>query len=186
MIAPAITKSLATPVPRDYVSWSAVTTYQQCPLRYFFRYVEGLEETFISASLAVGGAIHSAVEFHFNELMTGNPPPDQDTLLGAFWEGWRSRAESAAIQFGRGEDLDSIGKTAERVIAAFRASDFARPQGRILGVEEELRLPLIPGLSGMPVPDPVRCLAGIIAAQAEFLTVPTLKELRWDCCWPVL
>ena len=146
MIAPAITKPLATPVQRDYVSWSAISTYQQCPLRYFFRYIEGLEETFTSASLALGGAVHSAVEFHFNELMVGNPAPDHDTLLNAFWDGWRSRAETAAIQLGKNEDLDAIGKTADRVITAFRASEFAQPQGRILGVEEELRSPLIPGL----------------------------------------
>lgn len=84
MIAPAITKSLVAPVQRDYVSWSAISTYQQCPLRYYFRYIEGLEETFTSASLALGGAVHSAVEFHFNELMVGNPAPDHDTLLNKF------------------------------------------------------------------------------------------------------
>ncbi|MFO0871284.1 MAG: PD-(D/E)XK nuclease family protein [Pirellulales bacterium] len=55
MIAPAITKPLAAAVQRDYVSWSAISTYQQCPLRYYFRYIEGLEETFTSASLALGG-----------------------------------------------------------------------------------------------------------------------------------
>ncbi len=107
--------------------------------------LEGLEETFTSASLALGGAVHSAVEHHFNELMVGNPAPDHDTLLNAFWDGWRSRAETAAIQLGKGEDLDAIGKTADRVITAFRASEFAQPQGRILGVEEELRSPLISG-----------------------------------------
>ena len=149
MIAPATSSPHAvaqSPTTRDYVSWSAISTYQQCPLRYYFRYIEGLEETCISASLALGGAVHSAVEFHFNELMIGNPAPDHDTLLNAFWAEWQRRAETAAIQFGKGEDLDAIGKTADRVIAAFRASEFARPQGRILGVEEELRAALIPGL----------------------------------------
>jgi hypothetical protein len=27
---------------RDYLSYSAVSTYQRCPLRYYFSYVEGL------------------------------------------------------------------------------------------------------------------------------------------------
>lgn len=146
MIAPAVTKQLQSSVQRDYVSWSAISTYQSCPLKFYFKYIEGLEEKFTSASLALGGAIHAAVEFHFNELMAGCAPPDQDTMLNVFWEGWNSRCETAAIQLGKGEDLDSIGKTADRVVAAFRASDFARPVGRILGVEEELRQELIPGL----------------------------------------
>ena len=28
---------------RDYISHSAITTYQQCPLRYRFKYVDGLQ-----------------------------------------------------------------------------------------------------------------------------------------------
>ncbi len=47
-------------------------------------------------------------EFHFNELMTGNSPPDQDTLLGVFWDEWRTRSEAAEIRYGKKEDLDSI------------------------------------------------------------------------------
>ncbi len=131
---------------RGYLSHSAVTTYQQCPLRYYFRYVQGLEEKVVSASLVLGGAIHSAVEFHFNEVMAGNAAPDRDTLLGAFWSGWHSRGESAEIRFGKTDNLSSIAGAADRIIEAFRASDFARPQGHIIGVEEELRSELIPGL----------------------------------------
>ena len=29
---------------RDYISWSAISTYQQCPLKWHFRYVLGLPE----------------------------------------------------------------------------------------------------------------------------------------------
>ncbi len=148
MIAPADPKQAdqRSLIRRDYISHSAIGTYQQCPLRYYFKYVEGLEEKFTTASLALGGAIHHAVEFHFNELLAGNSPPDQDALLSVFWEGWQLRRSTTAIRFGKREDLDSIGQTADRVLAAFRVSDFARPAGRILGVEEELRRPLIPGL----------------------------------------
>ncbi|MFO0871285.1 MAG: PD-(D/E)XK nuclease family protein [Pirellulales bacterium] len=104
--------------------------------------------------------------------MVGNPPPDHDTLLNAFWEGWRSRAETAAIRLGKGDDLDSIGKTADRVITAFRASEFAQPQGRILGVEEELRSPLIPGL-----PD-ILGRIDLIVETDEALKIVDLKTAR--------
>ncbi|MBA4015746.1 MAG: hypothetical protein C0483_01015 [Pirellula sp.] len=46
-----------------------MTTYQGCPLRYYFRYIAGLQERTVSASLIFGSAIHCAVEHHFNELM---------------------------------------------------------------------------------------------------------------------
>jgi putative RecB family exonuclease len=130
---------------RDYVSWSALSTYRQCPLRYYFRYVRRLPEPVVSASLAFGGALHAAIELHFRELLAGNSPPDQDMLLGAFWEEWNNRSETT-IEFGKNEDLNSIAHLADRTIAAFRTSEFARPSGRILGVEEELRGQLVEGM----------------------------------------
>ena len=71
---------------RDYISHSAITTYQQCPLRYRFKYVDALPETFVSSNLIFGGAIHSALEFHFTELLIGNDPPLHDLLLDVFQE----------------------------------------------------------------------------------------------------
>ena len=29
---------------RNYLSWSAVSTFRQCPLKYRFRYIDGLPE----------------------------------------------------------------------------------------------------------------------------------------------
>ena len=69
---------------RDYISHSAISTYQQCPLRYRFKYVDGIPERFVSSNLIFGGAIHSALEFHFTELLCGNEPPSQDLLLTSF------------------------------------------------------------------------------------------------------
>ncbi len=157
---------------RDYISFSAIGTYQQCPLRYYFKYVAGLPEKFTTASLAVGGAIHHAVEYHFNQLMAGDEPPSRDELLSAFWEGWQSRCSNTAIRFGKHENLDVIGETADRVIEAFRASDFARPDGRLLGVEEELREPLIPGL-----PD-ILGRIDLIVETADALKIIDLKTAR--------
>jgi ATP-dependent helicase/DNAse subunit B len=57
--------------PRDYLSYSAISTYASCPLRYYFRYIANLPERTISSSLVFGSAIHRSVEHHFNELMAG-------------------------------------------------------------------------------------------------------------------
>lgn len=174
MIAPVERQqSEAQPLQyRDYISFSAIGTYQKCPLQYRFRYLDGLPEKFTTASLAVGGAIHHAVEYHFNQLMAGYQPPSRDELLSAFWEGWQLRCSSTAIRFGKNENLDSIGETADRVIEAFRASDFARPNGRLLGVEEELREPLIPGL-----PD-ILGRIDLIVETADALKIIDLKTAR--------
>ena len=88
--------------------------------------------------------MHRSIEFHFRELLSGNPPPHSDALLGEFWEGWKER-DLEQVRFGKGEDRDSLGLLAERILAAFQQSEVAQPSGQILAVEEEARGPVVPG-----------------------------------------
>lgn len=140
--------ALATGTPgrtvRDYVSFSALSLYQRCSLRYFFRYIEKLPEKNISSNLVLGRAIHRAIEFHFRELLAGNAAPDLDTLLAEFNAGWEE-TPADQIFFPRTDNRDSLAHLADRVLTAFRASDIAKPRGHILGVEEELRGRVIDG-----------------------------------------
>lgn len=129
-------------IGRDYLSYSAISTFQMCPLKFRFRYVDGLAEESVSAGLVFGSAIHAVLEFHFRELQAGQQPPDLDTLLGVYHDHWNDQ-DLAAVRFGRREEVGSLAVTAERMIRAFQASDLAEPVGRILGVEEELREPVV-------------------------------------------
>ena len=47
---------------RDYISWSAISTFRSCPLKYWFRYVAGLPEESVSSALVFGTGIHAAIE----------------------------------------------------------------------------------------------------------------------------
>ena len=87
---------------RDYLSYSAITTFQSCPLKWYFRYVADLPEEVVSSSLIFGGAIHRAVEHHFRELLAGNQQPDLDTLLYEYLDAWSER-DVGTIRFARGE-----------------------------------------------------------------------------------
>src|SRR5271163_956796 len=89
---------------RDHISFSAIRTYRECPLRYYFKYVAGLPEPTIAATLLFGQALHHALQFHFEQLLSGNLTPDLDLLLAAFWDGWRPK-EGQQIVFGTQEDL---------------------------------------------------------------------------------
>lgn len=129
---------------RDYLSFSAIRLYQSCPLKFFFKYHLGLPEESVSSSLVFGGAVHRSIEFHFRELLVGNPPPSRDALLGEFWEGWRER-DLEQVRFGKGEDRESLGQLADRILTVFQQSPVAQPRGQILAVEEELRGPVVAG-----------------------------------------
>src|SRR5687767_7813825 len=79
------------PGKRDYLSWSAIATYRTCPLKYFFRYVAGLPEETVSASLVFGAAIHRAFEHHFRQLLSGEPAPSLSDLVDHYRAEWQHR-----------------------------------------------------------------------------------------------
>lgn len=127
---------------RPYLSWSAISTFMKCPLKYQFHYLDQLPEEFVSANLIFGSAIHAALEAYFGEHLASRRSLDVDALLAVYHSTW-SQADLAAIQFGKSEDLASLSALAERMLRAFIISDLARPAGAIIGIEEELRSPLI-------------------------------------------
>lgn len=140
-----ITNASESRLTRDYLSYSAIRTYQACPLKFRFRYVDQLPEECVSSSLVFGGAIHSAVEFYFQQQLAGEDPPTLDQLLEVYRLAWQDRSD-AKVRFGKTESAESLDELAKRMLAAFMASDLSQPEGRIIGVEEELRGELMPGL----------------------------------------
>jgi hypothetical protein len=119
----------STPTSRDYLSFSAIRLYQACALKFFFRYRLGLPEETVSAALVYGSSVHRAIERHFRDLLAGNPPPPTDALLAEFWSGWQDR-DHQQVRFGKDEDLDSLGRLAERTLTAFQQSEAAQPPRR--------------------------------------------------------
>jgi CRISPR/Cas system-associated exonuclease Cas4 (RecB family) len=130
---------------RDYLSYSAVSLWQQCPLRFAFKYLLGLPEKSVSASLVLGSGIHRAIQHHYESLLAGNQAPGLQALLQVFWDAWQTHARQE-ILFAKTEDLHTIGHLADRMLRSFQRSTLATPEGAIVGIEEELRAPLISGV----------------------------------------
>ena len=137
--------AVAPPPKRDYLSYSAVRTFQGCPLKYRFRYIDGLSEDCVSSSLVFGSAIHSALEFFFSQQLAGEEESGLDELLAVYQQSWRDRS-GQAVRFAKTETADSLHQLADRMLTAFLASDLTKQEGRIIGIEEELRGKLSPGL----------------------------------------
>lgn len=129
--------------PRDYLSYSAVNLYRACPKRFEFKYVLGWPETTVAASLVLGGAFHACLQHYYEQLLMGRDPAGPDELLDIFWDAWHRHGQHT-ILFNQNENLDTIGPLIDRMLTQFLAHDLARPRGIILGVEEELRGPIVP------------------------------------------
>jgi len=173
-----VAPNLSPPAPaivsiqsRDHISYSSMKLYQQCSLRYYFKYVEGLPEEKTSASFVFGRAIHRAVEFHFREFLSGGEGSNLDTLFAEYQAGWDEQPQET-ITYNKSESRDSLGRLADRLLRAFLDSDLSHPVGRIVGIEEELRGRLIDG-----VPDLLARL-DLLTETEEAITICDLKTAR--------
>jgi putative RecB family exonuclease len=158
----------------DHISFSSVSTFQQCSLRWAFRYVHGLPERAISSSLVLGSCVHAAVQYHFEQLLMGRPATDKDTLLSVFQDAWESY-DGDSIRYGAGETRDNMGLLVDRLLTEFLNSEFSRPKGTIIGVEEELRGDVIPGC-----PD-LLARVDLLVDMTDYLVITDLKTAR--CSW---
>jgi len=156
---------------REYISWSAISTFRTCPLKYKFRYIDGLPEESVSSALVFGTGIHTAVEQHYQAILSGDPKPDLDALLFAYRSAWLPH-EPDTIQFGNKETRESLDDLAARMLAAFLSSPAASVQGRVLGVEEEIRGMLVEG-----VPD-LYGRVDLLTEDSDSLVVTDIKTSR--------
>lgn len=160
----------AATIERDYLSFSAIRTYQSCPLKYFFRYIAGLPEKTVSASLVFGSGIHRAIERHFEEQLAGNEAPTLNELLESYEQEWSERGDE--VQQIEAKERTSLLETAGRMLAEFQVHAMAWPEGKILAVEETLRGPVIPGL-----PD-LLGRVDLIVEESEALVIHDWKTSR--------
>ena len=175
VIAPASTNPAneiaKTLTGRDYVSWSAISTFRTCPLKYKFRYVDGLPEESVSSALVFGTGIHSAVEQHFQAILSGEERPDIDQFMFAYRSAWLPH-DPDAISFGSTETRASLDALASKMLTAFLSSPTASVQGRVLGVEEEIRGLLVEG-----VPD-LFGRVDLLTEDSDSLVVTDIKTSR--------
>ena len=160
---------------RRYLSHSAVSTYQSCPLKYYFRYVAGIPEETVSAALVFGGAIHLAAETHYRSILQGESVPSSDDLFGCYQSAW-SDFDGREIQYARNSGREQLDNLARRMLEAFVSSDVAQPKGRIIGIEEELTGSLLPG-----VPDVLARIDLLVETEdAVVLTDVKTARSRWS------
>jgi putative RecB family exonuclease len=156
---------------RPYVSWSALSTFRTCPLKYKFRYIDGLPEESVSSALVFGSGIHSAVEQHFQAILSGDEQPDVDRLMFAYRSAWLPH-DPDAISFGGSETRASLDALASKILTAFLNSPAASVQGRVLGVEEEIRGMLVEG-----VPD-LYGRVDLLTEDSDSLVITDIKTSR--------
>ena len=85
---------------RDYLSYTQVTTFQRCPLKWHFEYVAQRPHP---------------LELHFRALLAGCTAPSGQELLCGYDQAWQADA-APPVRYGKGESARSLQAMASRVL----------------------------------------------------------------------
>lgn len=110
------------------LSWSQVSTYTQCPAKWYLSRHFPPEHT--PSALKFGAAIHRAVETFYRGCMEGLKP-GMDEILAAYINAFTVKND-VAVYFSTVETEESLHQMAERMLKAFLET--VQP-GQILAVE---------------------------------------------------
>ena len=132
--APTVSELAKSITDRPYLSWSQCQSYQFCPQKFCFQYVEQIEPEFTPSTLCFGSAIHSAISLHHEAQLEGIATPQVDKLLNLVRDDLEPT--TAPIRYNKNEDQDMLLELAERMLLAFFKSDHAVAQGKLLCIEE--------------------------------------------------
>lgn len=132
-----------------YVSYSQVSTYMACPLKYRFSYIEALEPEFIPAALPFGGAVHEALAFYYTGLRNYKKAYSLESVIEVFSTTWNLSNESEPVRFDKGETKESLARLGETMLKTFYEN--VRP-GEVMAVELPFKLNLNNGVKPLPLP----------------------------------
>ena len=173
------TPPLKTAVLFDHLSFSSIKTFQSCPRKFAFKYVEKRPEEFTPSCFTFGGAFHRAVERVHESAIAGGACPELDELLDAFDRAWLElAAERPQIRFSKDEDVGSLRQLATRMLSAYREHVLSNPGtgSQIIAIEEKVRFRL---LADVP---PIEMRLDLLELNGNDLIVSDLKtsKSRWS------
>jgi putative RecB family exonuclease len=130
--------------PITHLSYSQISTYLTCPLRYKLHYVDLIPPAFTSAAMTFGSSLHEAVAAYYQSRLEGDTiRPDQ--MLDVYRDTWQN---AEGIKYFNGDNEESLLKKAEQLISVFHEQ--VDPQITVLGVEEffEFKIAGVPPFQG--------------------------------------
>ena len=135
-----------------HISYSQLSTYMICPLKYRFNYIEQLEPDFTPAALPFGGAIHESIAYFYRGLLETGNRPSLDDLLDIFKTDWNLRLASEDVMFDKGQTAHNLETLGLAMLQCFYEN--IQP-GEIIAVEAEFCLRKLDPSNGKMLPIPI-------------------------------
>lgn len=155
---------------RPHWSYSAITQYLSCPLRYFFQRIQRLPQTSVGSSLVLGSSVHAALaEYH--RTIQHDEPTDAAKLHQIIADTWAKRQNETSITFRAGETQVDLLAQGVSLLELYLKEP---PPDHIIGIEQEILSPLH-NSRGEYLETPLLAIADLITEGNEELTVQEFK-----------
>ncbi|MDP2661580.1 MAG: PD-(D/E)XK nuclease family protein [Dehalococcoidia bacterium] len=142
----------------SHLSYSQISLYLECPLRYKLVYLEGLQGDGVPAALVFGRAIHTALAGFYRNVMD-REPFELAGFLQAFADAWEGEVEGKEVIYREGEDFVTLLELGRTMLRAFARS--ATPQ-TIIGVELPFEFRLEHPFTGKDSSIPIRGVIDLV------------------------
>ncbi len=129
------------PTPSNSYSFSRVKCFQQCPLRYRFRYVEGRKEAFRSIESFLGSTVHDVLEWLYTRRGEG-ADPDEAAVLEEFARRWTQGRDHTVAVIRVKDDDDVYLRLGREMLSRFFNETFARDLSQTVSLEQRLSMRL--------------------------------------------
>lgn len=113
-------------VHSETLSYSRVTTFEQCPRRYRYRYLDGVQEGFDSVEAFMGRQVHSTIEWLYEERESERSPR-ADEAVAKYCEIWDREMASARRPIRvikDGTPLEGYRRSGADMVSRFHRSRF--------------------------------------------------------------
>jgi len=129
------------PTPGNVYSFSRIKCLHQCPLRYRYRYLQGLKEAFRSIESFVGNSVHDILEWLYAERHRGREA-DESAMLERFATSWTENRDDAVAIVRIDDSEESYLKTGREMLIRFFRETFAQDKSETVALEQRLTVRL--------------------------------------------
>ncbi len=134
------------PTPSNLFSFSRLKTFDQCPRRYHFRYVEGLAEAFRSIESHLGTTVHAVLEWLYR-TRDEHADPTPEAMLAEFARSWDEGLGSDVAVVRLSDDPLSYHAIGREMLTGFYQGVFRRDRSRTVALEQRLSMRLSEGIT---------------------------------------
>lgn len=125
------------PTPRNQYSFSRIKTFHQCPLRYRYRYLKGLNEAFRSVESYLGNVVHDVLEWLYEEREK-RESPSLDAALRLLADRWNAGFNDEITVIRCNDHADGYLVTGREMLEKFHRGTFSKDRSQTVALEKRL------------------------------------------------